>query len=74
MPSQLEIAEAEALKLEPDNRLLLADRLNASVFKDSRIEDAWAVEADRRIEEIESGRAKLIPAAEVIAHLRTLIK
>jgi len=33
-----------------------------------------AVEVERRIEEIESGRAKLIPAADSIARARAAIK
>jgi len=74
MSSQLEIVEAQALKLSAEERAELADRLIASLFKDHDIEEAWAVEVERRIEEIESGRAKLIPAAEAIARVRAAIK
>jgi len=74
MSSQLEIVEAQALKLSAEERAELADRLIASLFKDNEIEEAWAVEVERRIEEIESGRAKLIPAAEAIARIRAAIK
>ncbi len=74
MSSQLEIVEAQALKLSPEERAELADRLIASLFKDDEIEEAWAVEVEHRIEEIESGRAKLVPAAEAIARARTAIK
>ena len=74
MSNQLEIVEAQALKLSAEDRAELADRLLASLFKDNEIEEAWAVEVERRIEEIESGRAKLIPAAEAIARIRTAIK
>ena len=72
--SQLEIAEAQALKLSPEEWAQLADRLVASLFKDQKIEDAWAAEAERRIEEIESGRATPIPAADSIARARAAIK
>jgi hypothetical protein len=34
----------------------LADRLIASLFEDQEVEEAWAAEVERRIEEIESGR------------------
>jgi len=34
----------------------------------------WAAEVERRIEEIESGRATLIPAAESIDRARAAIK
>lgn len=74
MSNQFEIIEAQALKLSPEERAQLADRLVASLFKDEEIEDAWAAEVERRIDEIESGRAVLIPAAESIARARAAIK
>ena len=74
MSSQLEIVEAQALKLSPEERAQLADRLVASLFKDQEIEDAWAAEVERRIEELESGRATLIPAAESIDRARAAIE
>ena len=74
MSNQLEIVEAQALKLSPEERAQLADRLITSLFEDYEIEGAWAVEVERRIEEIESGRAKLIPAADSIARARAAIK
>ncbi len=61
------------MKLPPEERAQLADRLVASLFKDQNIEDAWSAEVERRIEEIESGRAKLIPAADSIARARAAI-
>jgi putative addiction module component (TIGR02574 family) len=74
MSNQLEIVEAQALKLSPEERAQLADRLVASLFKDQDIEDAWAAEVERRIDEIEGGRATLIPAANSIARARAAIK
>jgi len=74
MPNQLEIVEAQALKLSPEEGAQLADRLITSLFEDHEIEDAWAAEVERRFEEIESGRAKLIPAADSIARARAAIK
>jgi len=74
MPSQLKIVEAEALKLTAEERVQLADRLIASLFDDTEIEEAWAAEVERRIEEIEDGRAKLIPAAEAIARARAALE
>ena len=74
MSSQLRIVEAEALKLTAEERAQLADRLIASLFEDNQIEDAWAAEVERRIEEIESGRSRLLPAAETIARARSAIK
>lgn len=74
MSTELDSLEAQALKLSPEERAQLADRLISSLFQDSEIEDAWAAEVERRIEEIESGRAKLVPAAEAIARARAAIK
>lgn len=74
MPSELEAIQAQALKLSAEERARLADRLIASLFDDKEIEEAWAVEVERRIKEIESGRAKLVPAAEAIARARTAVK
>jgi len=74
MSSQLETVEAQALKLTPEERAQLADRLLASLFEDHEVEEAWAVEVERRIVEIEAGRTKLIPAADAIARARAAIK
>jgi putative addiction module component (TIGR02574 family) len=74
MSNQLVIIEAQALKLTPEDRAQLADRLITSIVEDHEIESAWASEVERRIEEIESGRAKLIPAADSIARARAAIE
>lgn len=74
MSSQLEVVEAQALKLAAEERVRLADRLIASLFEDHEVEEAWAVEVERRIADIESGRSKLIPAAESIARARAALK
>jgi len=68
MSSHFEILEAEALKLTTEERARLADRLLASLSEDEEIEEAWAAEVERRIAEIEAGRAELVPSAEAIAH------
>ena len=67
MSTQLEIVEAQALSLAAEERAQLADRLIASLFDDQGIEEAWAVEVERRVKDIESGHAKLIPASEAVA-------
>jgi len=73
MPITLEIVEAQAFQLSPEERAQLADRLIASLFDDQQIENEWAAEVERRIEEIEGGRALLIPAATAIARARAAI-
>ena len=74
MPDQLENVEAQALKLTAKDRARLADRLIASLFEDHEVEEAWAAEVERRIEEVESGRVQLVPAADAIARARSAIK
>ncbi len=74
METQLEILEAQALKLTTSERAHLAERLIASLDEDSEIEEAWAVEVKRRIAEIESGRVQMIPATEAIACARESLK
>jgi putative addiction module component (TIGR02574 family) len=74
MTTQLEMIEAQALSLTLEERAQLADRLITSLFEDQNIEDAWSIEVEQRIKDIESGRSKLIPASEVIARARAAIK
>lgn len=74
MPTPLDSLEAQALKLPPEERAQLADRLISSLFEDHEIENAWATEVEHRIEEIESGRAALVPASDAIARARAAIK
>jgi len=74
MSSQLESVQAQALMLPAEERALLADRLIASLFKSDEIEQAWAAEVERRIAEIEGGRAQLVPATDAIARARAAIE
>ena len=74
MSSQLEVVEAEALKLSAGERARLADRLLASLNDDTEVEEAWATEVERRIAEIEGGRVQLVPASDAIARARVALK
>jgi putative addiction module component (TIGR02574 family) len=74
MSTQLEVLEAEALKLTAEERARLADRLIASLSEDAELEEAWAVEVERRIAEIEAGRGKVGPAADAIVRARGALK
>jgi putative addiction module component (TIGR02574 family) len=74
MSAQFDRLKTEALKLSAEERAELADRLLASLFENEEIEEEWAVEVKRRIAEIESGRAKLVPAAEAIARAHAALK
>ena len=74
MSNQVDVLEAEAMKLSPEERARLADRLIASLSDDAEIEEAWALEVERRIAEIEAGRTPVVPAAEAIARAREAVK
>ena len=74
METQLEILEAQALKLTTPERAHLAERLIASLDEDGEIEEAWAAEVERRIAEIEGGDVQMIPAEEAIARARESLK
>lgn len=70
MNSQLEIIEAEALKLPSADRTHLLERLIASLESDPEVEAAWALEADRREAELDAGQAAEVSGQEAIARLR----
>lgn len=74
-PSRGKIAEV-ALSLPSDARALLADRLVESLdpLSDEDVRDSWVAEAQRRLNEIRSGKVKTVPAEEVLARVRTLVK
>jgi putative addiction module component (TIGR02574 family) len=74
MSTRVQAVEAEAMKLSAEERAQLADRLLASLSEDPATEEAWAVEVERRIAEIESGRAQVIPAADAISRARAAVK
>ncbi len=71
MSTQFSSREAEALKLSPEERVLLSDRLLASVGTQGEVEEAWAAEVDRRLAAVlESGRGRLVPAEQTIKRAR----
>jgi putative addiction module component (TIGR02574 family) len=75
MPMTVEQIEAEALKLPEQARAELLGRLMRSLMDmpamDQDATEAWAQEAVRRDEEMESGSVVGIPAEEVFAELRS---
>ena len=53
-----------------DMKLEIIDHLLESISPTNKVvEDAWKVEAERRIEEVRSGKVKPIPVAEVFAEI-----
>ncbi len=75
MPSLVEELSQKAQALPPAERVRLAEELLATVQEmDLEVEAAWDEEIQRRIAEIDSGAAKLVPADEVFAEVRRLLK
>jgi len=74
METQLEILEAETLKLTLSERAVLAQRFLASLDEDAEIDDAWAAEIERRIADVESGAVQVIPIAEALVQVRAALK
>jgi len=77
MPRKRKVSEIveEARQLPYGERAELIERLIADSAKDPdpEIEKAWGDEALRRIEEIESGKVKLIPGEQVMAEIRKIV-
>ncbi len=65
----------DAVALPPDVRAELPERLVASLAEDvsPEITSAQLAEVRRRIAQVESGEAQLIPGDEVLARVRTLL-
>jgi putative addiction module component (TIGR02574 family) len=74
MGNQLEILEAEALKLSPSERAVFAKHLLASLDEDESIQDDWAVEVERRVTEIENGTVQLITLDKTISQVRASLQ
>ena len=68
--------EAKALKLPAEQRARLAERLISSLDQqtDADCEELWIQEAERRLDELDSGRAEAIPAERVIEKARSTLR
>lgn len=65
----------EALTLSPEMRAELAERLVGSLAEDvsPEVTAAQLAEVKRRVAEVESGEARLVPGEEVLARARRLL-
>lgn len=70
MPTDLELIETEAMKLSPNERADLADRLWLSVHSKEEVDAAWEDEIARRIQQIDSGEIECLPWEAVMVRLR----
>lgn len=66
----------QAQTLQPSDRARLAELLLDSIhpMPSAEVEAAWDIELLRRIDEIDGGVAKLVPADEVFAQVRRAIQ
>ena len=62
----------DALSLPPGARAMLADQLLVSLDweQQKEIDDAWAEEAERRMQEIRDGKVQTIDGEQVMRELR----
>jgi putative addiction module component (TIGR02574 family) len=76
MVSSARDIEAEALRLPPKARARLAQRLIASLDPESHrdAEQAWLEEAERRLDELESGKVAGIRAEQVFEKARSTLQ
>lgn len=76
MTSIVDEITQKARSLPAEDRARLAEDLLSSLQEDHdlAIEAAWDTEIRRRLDEVEAGTAKLIPAAEVFAEVRRMLK
>ncbi len=72
MPTTNDRVIDEALSLPSNVRLSLVERLLTSLNLpiDEEINRLWAEEAERRVSQIEEGKAKLVPGEEIFAKIR----
>ena len=71
MPMTLDEIVEETRNWPPEQVGELVGRLTEDLHtSDPEIEAAWKTEIDRRIEEIQSGKVKGVPAEKVLARIR----
>lgn len=69
MSSNLEVLQAEVLRLSPADRARLLDRLIASLDVDAGAEVAWDTLADQREQELGAGQLEAVPLEVAVARL-----
>lgn len=72
-PVSLEAVEAQALKLSPQDRVDLAERLWMSVAgdagQDAQLDPVWDAEIRRRVAADDAGQMRYMPAQEAMDRL-----
>lgn len=72
LPPDVEATIERLMKLPPDQRIEVGERLLASIPPD--VSDFWEREIARRIEDHEAGRTQSYAAHDVVARLRQRIE
>jgi putative addiction module component (TIGR02574 family) len=74
MATTLEELTSQAIALSPEDRARLADLLFASLPDDAvePLGEAWDQEIERRLNAVQSGTARIVPAADVHAEARKI--
>ena len=55
-------------------RMFFAQLLLDSLDEDVEVEEAWAVETEHRIADIEGGLGQVVPISDALAQVRALLK
>jgi len=66
--------EAALMALPESERARLAQKLLASLDRDPEVEEAWAEEVQKRVEQFRSGEVEAIPGEKVIEEARNRIQ
>ncbi|MBK7613571.1 MAG: addiction module protein [Burkholderiales bacterium] len=74
MTAALETVTAEALKLSPEERAELIERLADTVLPAPPLHPDWDAEIARRIADMDAGRSVGIPAEQAMGELRKMIE
>ena len=75
MATSIEALEKQAMRLAMADRARLAEKLILSLDAPAEEENLrlWVTEAERRLQELRTGRAKEIPARDVFRRARAAI-
>ena len=76
MPQSLKELTEEALRLPPDERVVLAESLLLTIDEehDRIVDEAIMAELERRLQDFREGKVKGIPAEEAFRRIREQLK
>lgn len=76
MPDGLKELTEQALRLPPDERVVLAESLLLTIDEahDRLVDEATIAELERRLRDLREGKVKAIPAEQALREVREAIK